>query len=112
MYEALTGRVPFSPTSSDFRIREAIVEGRIPSPVTLRPDLRGITMRSKLRVADFAPRGYHVKGIGIGIVRWLVGIILGLVAASFLFGLVARVTSSPTATAPALSRKTLPIPIW
>ena len=40
-----------------------------------------------------------MKGIGIGIVRWLVGIILGLVAASFLFGLVARVSSSPTSTA-------------
>ena len=39
MYEALTGRVPFSDTSSDFRIRQAIVEGHIPPPDTLRPDL-------------------------------------------------------------------------
>ncbi len=39
MYEALTGKIPFADTASDFRIRQAIVEGKIPSPETLRPDL-------------------------------------------------------------------------
>jgi serine/threonine protein kinase len=39
MYEALTGKIPFADTASDFRIRQAIVEGNIPSPAKLRPDL-------------------------------------------------------------------------
>ncbi len=39
MYEALTGKIPFADTASDFRIRQAIVEGNIPSPEKLRPNL-------------------------------------------------------------------------
>lgn len=39
MYEALTGKIPFADTASDFRIRQAIVEGTIPPPDKLRPDL-------------------------------------------------------------------------
>jgi hypothetical protein len=36
-----------------------------------------------------------VRGFGIGIVRWLVGLLFGLVAAALLFGLAARVASTP-----------------
>jgi hypothetical protein len=36
-----------------------------------------------------------VKGFGVGILRWLAGIILGLIAAALLFGLAARVTPAP-----------------
>ena len=39
MYEALTGKIPFADTSSDFKIRQAIVDGTIPPPNRLRPDL-------------------------------------------------------------------------
>ena len=46
------------------------------------------------RVSDFAPRGWNVKGFGVGIVRWLVGLAFGIVAAAILFGLAARVTSA------------------
>lgn len=35
-----------------------------------------------------------MKGFGVGIVRWLVGLIFGIVAAAILFGLAARVTST------------------
>jgi hypothetical protein len=39
-----------------------------------------------------------VKGVGIGIVRWLVGLIFGLAAAALLFGLAARVASAAEVT--------------
>jgi serine/threonine protein kinase len=35
LYEAVTGKVPFSEGDADFTIRQAIVEGRIPSPEKL-----------------------------------------------------------------------------
>ena len=35
-----------------------------------------------------------MKGFGVGIVRWLVGLLFGIVAAAILFGLAARVTST------------------
>jgi hypothetical protein len=40
-----------------------------------------------------------VKGIGIGILRWLVGLVFGLVSAALLFGLAARVAASSGADA-------------
>ncbi|HEX9006789.1 MAG TPA: protein kinase [Bacteroidota bacterium] len=50
MYEALTGKVPFAETTSDFRIRQAIVEGDIPSPASMRSgiprDLVQIVMKA------------------------------------------------------------------
>jgi hypothetical protein len=39
-----------------------------------------------------------VKGFGIGIVRWLAGLVLGLASAALLFGLAARVESAPGAS--------------
>lgn len=66
----------------------------VSSDRTLRGATSGITMRSTARVTNSAPRGWNVKGFGVGIVRWLVGLIFGIVAAAILFGLAARVTST------------------
>ncbi len=39
LYESVTGKVPFDANESDFAIRKAIVEGTIPPPDRLKPDL-------------------------------------------------------------------------
>jgi serine/threonine protein kinase len=39
LYEALAGRIPFSSQDTDFSIRQAIVEGKIPSPEKLNPNI-------------------------------------------------------------------------
>jgi eukaryotic-like serine/threonine-protein kinase len=39
LYEALAGRVPFGSEDTDFSIRQAIVQGKIPSPEKLNPNL-------------------------------------------------------------------------
>jgi len=39
LYEALVGQVPFTNTDTDFSIRQAIVEGKIPPPDKLNPNL-------------------------------------------------------------------------
>jgi eukaryotic-like serine/threonine-protein kinase len=39
LYETLTGKVPFSDSETDFSIRQAIVEGKIPSPDKMNSDL-------------------------------------------------------------------------
>jgi serine/threonine protein kinase len=39
LYEALVGQVPFTNTDTDFSIRQSIVEGKIPSPDKINPNL-------------------------------------------------------------------------
>ncbi|MFN0157645.1 MAG: serine/threonine protein kinase [Bacteroidota bacterium] len=39
LYETLAGKVPFTDTDSDFDIRQAIVEGKIPNPDKINPDI-------------------------------------------------------------------------
>lgn len=39
LYETLAGKVPFSESDSDFTIRQSIVEGKIPPPDKLNPDI-------------------------------------------------------------------------
>ncbi len=39
LYEALAGRIPFSSEDTDFSIRQAIVEGKIPSPEKVNPNI-------------------------------------------------------------------------
>lgn len=39
LYETLAGKVPFTESDSDFAIRQAIVEGKIPPPDKLNPDI-------------------------------------------------------------------------
>ncbi len=39
LYETLAGKVPFTDTDSDFAIRQAIVEGKIPNPDKINPDI-------------------------------------------------------------------------
>jgi len=39
LYETLAGKVPFTDSDSDFAIRQAIVEGKIPPPDKLNPDI-------------------------------------------------------------------------
>ncbi|MBP1649391.1 MAG: hypothetical protein H6Q30_2836 [Bacteroidetes bacterium] len=55
MYEALTGKVPFADTASDFRIRQAIVEGNIPSPEKLRPNLPEDIVRVVMKAINKDP---------------------------------------------------------
>jgi serine/threonine protein kinase len=55
MYEALTGKIPFADTASDFRIRQAIVEGHIPPPDKLRPDLPDDVVRLVMKAIHKEP---------------------------------------------------------
>ncbi len=55
LYEAVTGRLPFSDTDSDFDIREAIVHGKIKSPVDFRKDLPADLVKVITKAIDKDP---------------------------------------------------------
>jgi serine/threonine protein kinase len=55
MYEALTGKIPFADTASDFRIRQAIVEGTISPPNKLRLDLPDDVVRLVMKAIHKDP---------------------------------------------------------
>jgi serine/threonine protein kinase len=56
LYEALTGQVPFTKTESDFRIREKIINGKIPPPREINPGvnkaLSSLVMKAIAREQD------------------------------------------------------------
>ncbi len=55
LYEAVVGRVPFEVSDTDYSIRQSIVEGRIPSPDKLKPDLPKDLVRVVMKAMEKEP---------------------------------------------------------
>lgn len=55
LYEAATGRLPFTDTDTDFDIREAIVHGKIKSPAEFSPGLPGELVKVITRAINKDP---------------------------------------------------------
>jgi serine/threonine protein kinase len=55
LYETLTGKTPFTESDTDFSIRQAIVEGKIPPPDRLRPDLPKDLVKVVMKAIDKDP---------------------------------------------------------
>ena len=55
LYEAVVGQVPFTNTDTDFSIRQSIVEGKIPSPDKINPNLSKGVVRVIQKSIDKEP---------------------------------------------------------
>ena len=55
LYEAVVGRIPFTDSDTDYSIRQAIVEGKIPSPEKFKPDLPKDIVRVVMKAIEKEP---------------------------------------------------------